>query len=93
MSDKRLSRATAFALLPLISLSAGCAHDPRQPLIPESLLTCKPRPTVPSGDYTDNDLAEFILRLEEAGEDCRQRLGAVRGVVSGGEKPSGSFTE
>ena len=40
------------------------------------MLSCKPAPE-PAAE-TDNDLAVYILSLAEAGQDCRDKLAAVR---------------
>lgn len=52
-------------------------------MIPEALLTCLPAPEGPDGDYTDNELATYIVRLAGAGQDCRNQLDAVAGLVRG----------
>lgn len=45
---------------------------------PEALLECMPAPTVPAGEYTQTDVAGFVLDLSEAHADCEGKLGAVR---------------
>lgn len=49
--------------------------------VPDSLLACLPEPQPPGDPVTDADLARWVLALAEAGEDCRGRLGHVRGLV------------
>ena len=57
----------------------GCA--PLSPLVPASLLGCQARPA-PPGDGTDDAmLAEYILALDDRGEDCAGRLARVREVL------------
>jgi len=43
------------------------------------MLSCKPAPE-PQAE-TDNQLAAYILALDEAGADCRDKLAAVRDVL------------
>lgn len=66
-------------LLLFALLSTGCA-SPR-PLVPSSLLSCLPRPTLPDDSADDASLAEFIVQLDERGEDCAGRLARVREVL------------
>ncbi|GGG30870.1 hypothetical protein GCM10010964_18490 [Caldovatus sediminis] len=48
---------------------------------PAELLRCRPRPLPPAEMRSDADLAAWILDLDEAGEDCRARLGRARAWV------------
>ena len=71
-----------FALLAPFLLAA-CASAPApvvtQPVTPPAaLLTCRAAPAVPRDAETQREVARFIVRLSEAGEDCRSKLGAVR---------------
>lgn len=78
-----------LALAAVLALSA-CAGTPapQAPVVrtetvpvgpPDSLLTCRVAPLAPTGDeYTQADVARYIVRLSEAGEDCRSKLNAVR---------------
>lgn len=53
-----------------------------QPVSPPSaLLRCQGAPVPPMGEYTQADVAAFVLDLSEAGEDCRGKLRAVRRYV------------
>lgn len=69
-------------------LLTGCADDPTEvvryvrPDVPESLLVCTPAPEVPGESATQRDVARFVVKLDDAGEDCRRKLGAVRGLVT-----------
>jgi len=49
--------------------------------VPAQLLSCAPTPAVPVETATQRDFALYVLDLEAAGQDCRAKLGAVRGVV------------
>lgn len=76
-------------LWPLCSvmLLTGCAADPIVTVqyvkqdIPASLLVCDGAPDVPGARATQRDVARFVVRLNDAGQDCRQKLDAVRGLV------------
>lgn len=79
--------------VPLILLSctllSGCASDP-PPMVTEvryirqevsaSLLDCAAQP-VPPAIASQRDVALYLLDLAEAGEDCRAKLAAVKGIV------------
>ena len=81
-------------LVPWILLScallSGCASDP-PPLVtevkylrqevPKSLLDCSAQPAPPA-ITSQRDVALYMLDLAEAGEDCRGKLMAVRGMVT-----------
>ncbi len=84
----RLRRAPVpAALLSLLCLT-GCAAGPEPAprvevvriAVPAALLSCQPAP-VPPTMADDRDLARYILALADAGEDCRDRLARVRGLV------------
>lgn len=51
-----------------------------RPEIPAGLLTCDPAPAVPVAE-TQRQVAAYVVDLWEAGEDCRVKLGKVRGLV------------
>lgn len=57
----------------------GCASADRVTVAapPAEMLTCAPAPAVPEVE-TQRAVATYIVDLWDAGEDCRQRLGAVR---------------
>lgn len=50
--------------------------------VPRSLLTCSPEPVAGSVWVSQKDVARYMVRLAEAGEDCRLKLAAVRKLVS-----------
>lgn len=39
--------------------------------------TCSEAPELPTGDYTQREVAEYIVRLESAHTDCQNNLRAV----------------
>ncbi len=49
--------------------------------VPRGLLTCQPSPPVPEFK-SQKDVAGYIVDLWEAGQDCRQKLGAIRSYVA-----------
>ncbi len=82
---RRLVARPAWPLLLFALVSTACAlpepvAPPRPALaLAPSLTTCRPRPPVPVIEQ-DADLMLWVLDLDEAGEDCRQRLARVREV-------------
>lgn len=75
-----------IALIASVLALAACGDKtgPIAPVVthpvtpPAALLTCRAAPPVPRDAETQKDVARFIVRLAEAGEDCRSKLGAVR---------------
>lgn len=57
----------------------GCA--PRRAAVPDSLLRCQPQPLLEL-TMDDHAVARWVLDTVEAGEDCRAKLGLVRGLVA-----------
>lgn len=51
--------------------------------IPNSLLTCSPEPVAGSVWLSQRDIAQYLVKLAAAGEDCRAKLAAVRRLVAG----------
>jgi hypothetical protein len=49
--------------------------------VPAALLTCRPSPAVPQPVESQKIVGLYLLDLFEAGEDCRAKLDAVRGLV------------
>jgi len=45
--------------------------------VPPQFLTCKAQPATPA-ETTDKSVANFIIDLVEAGEDCRSKVRATR---------------
>lgn len=81
MSRSRLPAWVAL-LLPLLLLACG----PGPPVlvrhqVPASLLQCQPQPDPPASP-DDTGLALWIVDLAAAGEDCRARLGSVKGLLN-----------
>ena len=73
----------ACATLLSLSLLSACAkpEGPTPTLsVPSSMLTCSAQPDS-SNVSSDAQLAEYLLLLADAGEDCRQRLAAVRSLA------------
>jgi hypothetical protein len=75
----------------IAGLLAGCAASRPEPVVeiverkvevPDSLLTCMAEPKAREVWRTQRDVALYLVRLAEAGEDCRAKLGAVKGLVS-----------
>ncbi|WP_109368767.1 Rz1-like lysis system protein LysC [Ochrobactrum soli] len=72
-------------------LISGCAHKPaveviskvetRQIQVPEALLSCMPEPEAREVWKSQKDVALYLIRVSEAGEDCRQRLDGVRKIL------------
>lgn len=47
----------------------------------ESLLTCMPEPRAREVWHTQREVALFLVKLAEAGEDCRAKPGGVRSLL------------
>lgn len=72
-------------------LLSGCAHkseqqivrhvETRQLEVPAALLTCMPEPQAREVWKTQKDVALYLVRISEAGEDCRQKLDGVRRLL------------
>jgi hypothetical protein len=45
--------------------------------IPAPLLACQPDPEIPDTAMGDRDLADYLVSLWAAGDDCRAKLSAV----------------
>jgi hypothetical protein len=71
------------ALSCVLALTA-CAQPAPAPApalaLSRDLLVCRARPAVPAIEQ-DADLMLWILDIDEAGEDCRQRLSRLREVI------------
>lgn len=75
-----------------ILLISGCAHKPatevvtkvetRQIQIPEALLTCMSEPEAREVWKSQKEVALYLIKVSEAGEDCRQKLGGVRRLLA-----------
>lgn len=72
-------------------LISGCAHksqpqvvtrvETREMAVPDALLTCMPEPEAREVWRTQKDVALYLVRVSEAGEDCRQKLDGVRRLL------------
>jgi hypothetical protein len=81
-----------ITLTALATLVSGCAHksqpqvvtkvETREMTVPEALLTCMPEPEAREVWKSQKDVALYLVRMSEAGEDCRQKLGGVKRLVS-----------
>lgn len=49
---------------------------------PAVMLECAESPAMPDVPYTQRDVANLVVDLYAAGEDCRNSLGAVRSYVT-----------
>jgi len=86
----RTRQAHLLALASALLLTACVAPPPPAvvtqvqlvpPQIPPGLLRCRDQPEPPAWPYSEADAAEYVLDLAEAGDDCRRRLGEVRGLI------------
>jgi len=85
-----LRASLAVAAVIGLVLLAGCATtaerivpriETRAVEVPPSLLRCMPEPQAKAAWKTQRDVALFLIKLAEAGEDCRVRLEAVRKLI------------
>ena len=79
------------SLLPLTACSSPSPTPPvevryERQSVPASLLLCQAQPPRPTkacdGTYCNDDVANFVIDLGAAGEDCRQKLAVVKGLVA-----------
>lgn len=79
-------------LSPLLLLAACATPAPRVETVaiapPSTLLTCKAAPASPKEATRQSEVARYIVRLHEAGADCRAKLGAVRDWVAAEATPT-----
>lgn len=52
------------------------------PDVPPDLLDCAVRPDKPLGQFTQKDVARYLVKLEGAHEDCKGNLGAVKKILN-----------
>ena len=83
----------------LSALTACAAPEPAPQVItkiqvervtlPAGLLSCAPEPDVGPAWTTQAQVADYVVRLEEAGADCRDTVNSIaaieKGVPAGGE--------
>lgn len=84
------SLAVASLLLAVIAMS-GCQSTPKEVVVekvverkvevPNSLLTCSAEPVAGTTWVSQRDVAQYLVRLAAAGEDCRTKLIAVRRLL------------
>lgn len=82
--------AVAGLLLAVIAMS-GCQSTPKEIVVekvverkvevPNSLLTCSAEPETGSTWVSQRDVAQYLIKLAAAGQDCRAKLAAVRRLV------------
>jgi hypothetical protein len=80
-----------FVLIVLALLLAGCGTVPapepvervviQKQTIPRAYLECEAQPKSPGSKASEERRAVYLGDLAAAGQDCRSKLGAVRGLV------------
>ncbi|CAN7328722.1 hypothetical protein [Neorhizobium tomejilense] len=74
----------------VLSMLTSCTTTPpktvvqvveRKVEVPRSLLTCTDEPVAGSIWLKERDVARYLVKLAEAGQDCRVKLAAVRRLV------------
>jgi hypothetical protein len=80
-----------WILLTCVCAMTGCQSAPKEIVvekiverkfeIPNSLLTCSAEPVAGSTWIRERDVAQYLVKLAAAGEDCRTKLSAVRRLV------------
>lgn len=87
------TRRTAWVLMAMLIgfVLTGCGSVPKEIVvekvverkieIPNSLLTCSSEPVAGSVWIRERDVAQYLVKLAAAGEDCRTKLMAVRRIV------------
>ncbi len=78
-------------LLIAAGLVTGCQSTPKEVMVekvierkvevPNSLLTCSSEPVAGSTWLSQRDVAQYLVKLASAGQDCRLKLAAVRQLV------------
>lgn len=84
------------AALCVVMMLTGCAHKPdqlimtkietRQLHVPEGLLMCMPEPAAAEVWRTQKQVALYLIKISEAGEDCRVKLNGVRELIKNGQQ-------
>lgn len=74
-----------------VTVIAGCAKPApvftvQASPFPSQLLDCKPEP-MPPATGTQRQVATYVLDLADAGDDCRQKLGAVKAIEASRHAP------
>ena len=52
------------------------------PDVPADLLDCAVRPDKPFGQFTQKDVARYLVKVEDAHADCKGNLGAVKKIIT-----------
>lgn len=65
-----------IALVMLAAVLGACSTT----TIPAQLLTCSPQPPAPAA-ASQREVGLYIVDLAAAGDDCRTKLGVIRGIV------------
>lgn len=75
-----MTRAAVLLLLPLLAACAAPQERVETVAVspPATLLTCRAAPSAPRDAVLQSDVARYVVRLAESGQDCRDKLGAVR---------------
>ncbi|MDX0741557.1 hypothetical protein GOL45_30795 [Sinorhizobium medicae] len=80
----------AAFFISLLLLVSGCTMTKtatvtegveRRVEVPKSLLTCADEPVAGTVWVTQKDVGRYLVKLAEAGEDCRLKLPAVKRLV------------
>ena len=69
----------ALRVLPLLLCLTACANTTPPLPIPSNMILCQEAPEVPTSP-TDKQLALFILELSDAGQECREKLLAIKAI-------------
>jgi len=56
--------------------------ETREMAVPATLLTCMPEPEAREVWHSQKQVALYLIRVSEAGEDCRQKLDGVRRLLN-----------
>ena len=83
-----IHRVVKCVFLGALPILAACPSPrpiilPPPPLsdrIPSPLLACRDRPLVGALDR-QSDVAKWVVELDAAGDDCRRKIQAIRGLV------------
>lgn len=75
-----------WALIPLLLSACSAPSKPtlitrvqvEKLQIPPALLACLPDPEIPDSVMNDRALADYVVSLWQAGDDCRDKLARVR---------------
>jgi hypothetical protein len=82
----------SFVVLSALSLSACSQTFTPQPTsfvgpnVPKALRTCAGKPAPLTGEFTQRDVAVYIVKLRDAHSDCYGNLAAVDQILSNVER-------